>query len=186
MYSSSVSSLNNSYRYSIAGGGAGINQDARASSEEKTPKKSLVGHYKYSKSPSSSNYDNMYISSGGCTTPLLSRKNKQHQIQPKMCKPPIDTLQQHNLNIRKTKQQQQQEQQKQQPSLYDRRLNRSFEAAQGLVKTQKSAPLRRSTPHLFADDEQTQHKDSARNSATSSWCCGNFVLKQWRKMNNYD
>lgn len=64
--------------------------------------------------------------------------------------------------------------------LYDRRINRSFEAPP--TPEHKVGPLRRSTPHLVSDDMQTD--SASRHSAT--WCCGNFVLKQWRKINNYD
>lgn len=80
--------------------------------------------------------------------------------------------------------------------LYDRRVNRSFEAPP--PPELKLGPLRRSTPHLAAEDELTgsgakaasgsggpaTDASTARHSAT--WCCGNFVLKQWRKMHNYD
>lgn len=84
--------------------------------------------------------------------------------------------------------------------LYDRRVNRSFEAPP--PPELKLGPLRRSTPHLAGDDDDVVLRagggggvgvgagggaaadGSARHSAT--WCCGNFVLKQWRKMHNYD
>lgn len=83
--------------------------------------------------------------------------------------------------------------------LYDRRVNRSFEAPP--PPELKLGPLRRSTPHLAADDVMAggggggaktgaagggaaADGSTARHSAT--WCCGNFVLKQWRKMHNYD
>lgn len=104
--------------------------------------------------------------------------------------------------------------------LYDRRVNRSFETPPPIPLTEPHfGPLRRSTPHLVADDADDDDIDNglgdnhmdghrngeripfrsnrgatavsqagkdptARNSAT--WCCGNFVLKQWRKMHNYD
>jgi len=62
------------------------------------------------------------------------------------------------------------------PFLYDRRVNKSFEATMEDYNNEKSGKnslLRRSsTPQL-------NHRDSV----SSSWCCGNFVMKQWKKMN---
>uniref|UniRef100_A0A182MMV9 DH domain-containing protein n=1 Tax=Anopheles culicifacies TaxID=139723 RepID=A0A182MMV9_9DIPT len=43
------------------------------------------------------------------------------------------------------------------PSLYDRRLNRSFETAQGLKRNSKISQLRRSTPQLNGDDGETDN-----------------------------
>lgn len=78
------------------------------------------------------------------------------------------------------------------PFLYDRRLNKSFETANELIdenerkyqseKGLKNSLFRRSsTPQLhniYGIDES-----HSRDSVHSSWCCGNFVLKQWKKMN---
>lgn len=84
--------------------------------------------------------------------------------------------------------------------LYDRRTNRSFEAP-GEVSDRhqhyKIGPLRRSTPHLASGDggfdganvgglTTSAASTSPSNRHSATWCCGNFVLKQWRKMNNYD
>lgn len=199
-----------------------------------------------------SNYDNLYITS--CNTPILSRKNSSQFMSPSRQSnasssrtnyqnypntsyqplvyssynqtyypPPMRSMQpQHSL------QQQQPSSQFRTPSqasLYDRRVNRSFEAPQELIRNNnkpKHGPLRRSTPQLVASDDvdldqyyqygNSQHmhhnhhhnlhggqcsgdpnqerSDSSRNSvntsASSSWCCGNFVFKQWRKYHNYE
>lgn len=77
------------------------------------------------------------------------------------------------------------------PFLYDRRLNKSFETANGLLdenrrcqneKGMKNSIFRRSsTPQLHS----IYYDGNARDSVTSSWCCGNFVVKQWKKMNQH-
>lgn len=177
MYSASVSSLNTSYRYSLSGAGK---QEWRAASEEKRTTRSGIPKYDYKPG---SNYDNIYVNSSTVNTPLLTtvkHKTKIWKSNQTQRKPSFQQLQQQD-----TEQQQQQ-------LLYDRRLNRSFEAPQGYVKSIKNSQLRRSTPHLAGSDEmmstttQTTNHPISRNSTTSSWCCGNFVLKQWRKVNNYD
>lgn len=181
MYSTSVSSLNTSYRYSL--GGSGVSE-WRANSEERSPRQGTPNKYKYK---ASSNYDNLY--SNSCTTPLLTRK--KHSPQSKIWK---NSNQSPQNNVKWQQQQQQSSQhqiqsqdyyqQKQQPPLYDRRLNRSFEAPQELTRNiSKMTPLRRSTPHLPGEDLH-QSIPTTRNSSTSSWCCGNFVMKQWRKVHN--
>lgn len=67
--------------------------------------------------------------------------------------------------------------------LYDRRLNRSFETPQNC--DEKLLPLRRSTPHL-AGDELYGNDGGASSRHSATWCCGNFVLKQLKKMNNFN
>ncbi|XP_055916177.1 uncharacterized protein LOC129949011 isoform X4 [Eupeodes corollae] len=172
MYSTSVSSLNTAYRYSLSGT-CGVNQnntpspaEYRAMSEERATRKTL------NRFKTGSGYDNIFM------TPLLPRKNKQqlknfknayqtHQRTP----PPLS---------RNHSAEEKQAEKYPSPGLYDRRLNRSFETPQqGYMK---QSTLRRSTPHLAGDDGATD-TDSQRHSAT--WCCGNFVMKQWRKINNY-
>lgn len=170
MYSASVSSLNTSYRYSLSGG----KHEWRAASEEKRTTRSGIPKYDYK---TGSNYDNIYINSSTVNTPLLTtvkHKTKIWKSNQTQRNPSFQQLQQQD-----TEQQQQQ-------LLYDRRLNRSFEAPQGYVKSIKNSQLRRSTPHLASDEMPSTTHPISRNSTTSSWCCGNFVLKQWRKVNNYD
>lgn len=171
VYSASVSSLNTSYRYSL-GTNTG-SPEWRAMSEEKASpsKRSFMNHVKQK---TVSNYENVY-----CAKPLLPiRKNKQTQhvkiwknsAQPMLRQdsPPLlsnATTSTAGMGMR--------------DYLYDRRTNRSFESPHEQLKT---GPMRRSTPHLAGDDLQPDN--TSRHSAT--WCCGNFMKKQWRKMNNYD
>lgn len=85
------------------------------------------------------------------------------------------------------------------PFLYDRRLNKSFETANGFmdekeekfphIQGNKSAIFRRSsTPQLHNihyDGNADGGHDNGRDSMNSTWCCGNFVVKQWKKMNQH-
>lgn len=74
------------------------------------------------------------------------------------------------------------------PSLYDRKLNRSFEKADssGVISSSvmkdTNSPLRRSTPHLVGDEYLLD--DAFRSSIAPTLCCANF-MKQLRKMNQY-
>lgn len=76
------------------------------------------------------------------------------------------------------------------PSLYDRKLNRSFEKADsgsaGVIlassAVKDNSPLRRSTPHLAGDEYLLD--DTFRSSIAPTLCCANF-MKQLRKMNQY-
>ena len=72
--------------------------------------------------------------------------------------------------------------QSQSPILYDRRLNRSFESPSSF----KSSTLLRSTPHLPGAEDCTSARETNRESRghSGSWCCGNFVMKQWRKIHS--
>nr|XP_040230696.2 rho guanine nucleotide exchange factor 7 isoform X5 [Anopheles coluzzii] len=77
-------------------------------------------------------------------------------------------------------------------SLYDRRLNRSFETAQGLKRNSKISQLRRSTPQLNGDDggehedaeargsllqEDNLRDDMSRNSVS---CCNKLWMFYWQ------
>lgn len=184
VYSASVSSLNTAYRYSLGGQNTGSPEWRGYTSDDKTfisnvntTKKSLINQLK---TKTISNYENVYM------TPLLpSRKQKQTQH--------IKAWKQHSTGQQRLRSDSPTPQSDPQDAfigasgckitgLYDRRINRSFESP-SVPPEMKCAPLRRSTPHLAATDDM-QTDNTSRHSAT--WCCGNFVLKQWRKMNNYD
>lgn len=185
LYSASVSSLNSAYRHSL-GHNTG-SPEWRPIPEDKaiwSNKKAFMSQLK-NKSTNTTNNENLYM------TPLLPiRKHKQSQHikvwnKSATCTqsgsgtvvvgnrvrsdsptaPPVAIATGSRCTF---------------DGLYDRRINRSFEAPP--TPEHKVGPLRRSTPHLVSDDMQTD--SASRHSAT--WCCGNFVLKQWRKINNYD
>lgn len=126
-------------------------------------------------------------------TPLLGRKIKQVKIK------------KFSANLQSMNQVHQQQPLTDHPGLYDRKLNRSFEKPEGFVRkvetgyptdeyyvstsagsnpvtnnNSNSSPLRRSTPHLAAD-EYYLDPDFRNSIAPASWCCG--VMKQLRKMN---
>lgn len=122
-------------------------------------------------------------------TPLLGRKAKQVKIK------------KFSTNLQSMNQvHQQQPSTDAHPGLYDRKLNRSFEKPEGFVRKVdgsgypedyyvgpssgarpvNSSPLRRSTPHLAADEYYID-PDFRNSIAPASWCCG--VMKQLRKMN---
>ncbi|GAB0100937.1 rho guanine nucleotide exchange factor 7 [Sergentomyia squamirostris] len=181
MYSTSVSSLN-SYRYSLgtAAAGAttvttasntvppGMTYEWRSVSEDKSPRhKTPPIKYK-----TASNYDNLH------NTPLLSRKVCPLPRQP--------SFKGGSPSPRSTPQQQAY---RDHHLLYDRRINRSFDApgvSPELMKLPKGHPLRRSTPHLSGMEGDPTLPGSNRDSMNATWCCGSFVLKQWRKYHNYD
>lgn len=189
LYSSSVSSLNaaggnaslptsvsnSPYRYSI--GSNSRSPEFRSVSEEKTTnKKSLASKFK-----GTSHYENVYM------TPLLPhRKNKQAI---KIVKSSQENVYMQNIGRRLSNDTDLSDD----PmpyGLYDRRTNRSFEApSRDMIQPidSNNIHLRRSTPHLLSDDIYTdtdQTRKSKRHSAT--WCCGNFMLKQWKKVHQYD
>lgn len=190
LYSSSIPSLNaqpvntplptsvtnSPYRYSI--GTNSRTPEWRSVSEEKTVnKKTLANKFK----GSSSHYENVYM------TPLLPhRKNKQTI---KIVKRSQENVYMHNIGKRLSNDSDLSDD----PlpyGLYDRRVNRSFEApSRDLIHPidSNNVHLRRSTPHLISDDiyaDSNQTRKSKRHSAT--WCCGNFMLKQWKKVHQYD
>lgn len=74
--------------------------------------------------------------------------------------------------------------------LYDRRVNRSFETPSHdmLVRDNDTTAtqLRRSTPHLLSDDMYTEENRNKSNRHSATWCCGNFMMKQWKKVHQYD
>lgn len=181
LYSTSVSSLQNAtsstsaspYRYSI-GAHSRSPHEYRAVSEEK-PSPSNKSKYKIS-----SHYENVYVQ------PLLPQRK---QIK-------IIKSSQENVSWRdagKRLSSQERDAPKAGYILYDRRVNRSFEAPSRDMIIRPATPLRRSTPHLLADngDDGDEIYQDASNSTTSNrhsatWCCGNFMLKQWKKINNCD
>lgn len=188
VYSASVSSLNSSYLHSLGQTATG-SPERRSASEDKassaanTPKKQSLYHQL--KNKTISNYENVHM------TPLLPAR-KLKTVQPTIT---TTTRMWHNSPVIGTVRQRSDSptpaQHQMSPTagnyfgrvggLYDRRVNRSFEAPP--PPEMKLGPLRRSTPHL-AEGNELRADGTSRHSAT--WCCGNFVLKQWRKMNNYD
>lgn len=180
LYASSISSLNSSpykSRYSTG------KNELRAASEERPPKgfidQKFHGHMK--KVPS--NYDNN--SNPSVNSPLISRKSslQQNKIWGKSQSPTPQQMKQKQFNTIAANNREKS------PFLYDRRLNKSFETANGLLtenmnchneKGMKNSLFRRSsTPQLHS---VYYDNSNPRDSVTSSWCCGNFVLKQWKKM----
>lgn len=156
MYSASVSSLNSPHRYSL-GPNTG-SPEWRPISQEKAHRKLMHNL----KNKLSFNSESLYSSN-------LFEPNKTKQNYNRFW-----------ANVSPTRKV---EQKPPKPGrgngIYDRRLNRSFETP---PKELKSTPLRRSTPHLGIDNVQPDN--ISRHSVT--WCCSNFVIKQWRKMHNYD
>ncbi|XP_055371101.1 uncharacterized protein LOC129605372 isoform X3 [Condylostylus longicornis] len=161
-------------------------------------RKNFMNAYRFK---TGSGYDNIFM------TPLLPRKNKQskgikssyqtHQRTPPPPTPPLSLSRKNSLENRlppvaSTSSIGAVPAPGLHPGLYDRRLNRSFEAPQGYLKT---SSLRRSTPHLPGEDEcmptsiignnnhSHEHDRDSRHSAIQ--CCGNFVMKQWRKINHH-
>lgn len=192
MYSTSASSLNaahhgnislptsasnSPYRYSI--GSNSRSPEFRSVSEEKatttTNKKSLASKFK-----GSSHYENVYMS------PLLPNRKK----------PPIKIVKNSQENVymqavgRRLSNETDLSDDRMPYGLYDRRTNRSFEApSRDMIHAidPNNVHLRRSTPHLISDDiyaDNEQTRKSKRHSAT--WCCGNFMMKQWKKVHQYD
>lgn len=192
LYSTSVSSLNaatgnvslptsvsnSPYRYSSIGSNS-RSPEWRSVSEEKSiaHKKSLASKFK----GASSHYENVYM------TPLLPHRKNKNPI--KIVKSSQENVYMQNVGRRLSNETDLSDD----PmpyGLYDRRTNRSFEApSRDMIRAVDSnnVHLRRSTPHLLCDDICTdgeKHRKSKRHSAT--WCCGNFMLKQWKKVHQYD
>lgn len=191
LYSTSVSSLNaatgnvslptsasnSPYRYSIASNSR--SPEWRSVSEEKaiaTNKKSLASKFK-----GVSHYENVYM------TPLLPHRKNKNPI--KIVKTSHENVYMQNVGRRLSNETDLSDD----PmpyGLYDRRTNRSFEApSRDMIRAidTNNVHLRRSTPHLLSDDiyGDAEHKrKSKRHSAT--WCCGNFMMKQWKKVHQYD
>lgn len=180
LYSSSVSSLNAAapssrnqsiYRYSL-GANSRRSPEWRAVSEEKgSPSR------KSNKSKVSSHYENVMM-------PLLSgRKHKPVKI----FKSSLENVYLKNVGRRLSNEPDESDD-RMPYGLYDRRTNRSFETpSKDSINVGNNIYLRRSTPHLASETvypEQENRNQNNRHSAT--WCCGSFMLKQWKKMNNYD
>jgi hypothetical protein len=194
LYSSSISSLNATPAKTRSS--MNCKTDIRAVSEERPP--AYRPQHLHQQPPSnlkkiSSNYDNVYNSNPN--SPLLLRKNAQQKFwtkSPSNSPPPPHPVllaqrnyKQYNTIANKPAEK---------PTIiYDRRLNKSFETANGLMcenhntsnsKSNLKALFRRSsTPQLNSTDLMAE--ENPRNSVNSTWCCGNFVLKQWKKMNQY-
>ena len=188
LYASSISSLSSSpykSRYSTG------KNEFRAASEERPPtykaqppvdnNTRFCGNLK----KLSSNYDNHLCS--GTNSPSNARKSGHNKFwgSKSSQSPTPQQLKQKQFNTIATNSRETS------PFLYDRRLNKSFETANGLLdehtkcqneKATKNTIFRRSsTPQLHS----IYYDGNQRDSVTSSWCCGNFVLKQWKKMNQH-
>lgn len=178
---------NSPYRYSI--GSNSRSPEWRSVSEEKsapaTNKKSFGSKFKPSSSSSAaSNYENVcYV------TPLLPQRKNRNPIKI-VKKNSQENVHMQNVGRRLSNDADLSDDQMPY-GLYDRRTNRSFEApSRDTIRRTigtTNGPLRRSTPHLLSDDiyaDTEQNRKSKRHSAT--WCCGNFMLKQWKKVHQYD
>lgn len=158
----------------------------RAASEERPPKgfadSRLYGNLK--KQPSC--YDNANVGGQSANSPLVLRKSltQQNKFWSKSQSPTPQQMKQKQFNTIAANSREKS------PFLYDRRLNKSFETANGLLtdngtnclneKGMKNSLFRRSsTPQLHS---VYYDGGNQRDSVGSSWCCGNFVLKQWKKM----
>lgn len=181
------SSVSNSpYRYSI--GSNSRSPEFRSVSEEKSVpvasfvhnKKSFASKFK----PSPPNYENVcYV------TPLLPQRKNKNPIKI-VKKSSQENVYMQNVGRRLSNDTDLSDDQTPY-GLYDRRKNRSFEApSRDMIRSSTTnGPLRRSTPHLLSDDiyadaNEQNNRKSKRHSAT--WCCGNFMLKQWKKVHQYD
>lgn len=193
LYASSISSLSSSpYKSRFSSSRVEI----RAASEErpshssnktqKTPSldnnsSRLYGNVK----KQTSNYDNHFNSSSASNSPLVTRKSTGAKFwQGKIQATPSMQVKQKAFNTIASGSREKSS------FLYDRRLNKSFETANGLMMdeipsrcpNEKNSLFRRSsTPQLHS----LYYDGNSRDSINSSWCCGNFVLKQWKKMNQY-
>lgn len=186
LYSTSVSSLNaapaitslpptasnSPYRYSI--GSNSRSPEWRSVSEEKTINKK-------NKFKASSQYENVYM------TPLLPHRKQKHPI--KIVKTSQENIYMQNVGRRLSNDADLSDDQMPY-GLYDRRTNRSFETPSRVRINHSAEPnsshLRRSTPHLLSDDMYTEGKVPKSNRHSATWCCGNFMLKQWKKVHQYD
>ncbi|XP_055632377.1 rho guanine nucleotide exchange factor 7 isoform X6 [Toxorhynchites rutilus septentrionalis] len=186
LYSASICSLSSSpkcrARYSVGGYGS---TEWRSHSEEKTVTSSATGStLKPLANPiarSGSNYDNIFMNNN-TNTPLLSRVSKQQTVwmnanqisrhrstsreiepSPKKDNPPPPPAPEGGMSA--------------QQQLYDRRLNRSFETAQGLSRNSKISQLRRSTPQLNGEEDDSLRDDLSRNSMS---CCNKLLMFYWQ------
>ncbi|XP_038113354.1 rho guanine nucleotide exchange factor 7 isoform X4 [Culex quinquefasciatus] len=185
-------------RYSVGGYGS---TEWRSHSEEKpgvvAPRTAttttLLQPFSSPIARSGSNYDNIFMNNN-TNTPLLSRVSKQQTVW-------MNANQVMNYRQRSTSREMEQplprresppppapegppiqlpQQSSTTPLLYDRRLNRSFETAQGLGRTSKVSHMRRSTPQLNGDDDPEEdplRDDASRNSVS---CCNKLLAFYWQ------
>lgn len=190
LYSTSVSSLNaptgnvslptsasnSPYRYSV--GSNSRSPELRSASEEKTTNKKILAN----KFKGTSHYENVYM------TPLLPHRKG---------KPPIKIVKNSQENVymqavgRRLSNETDLSDDPMPYGLYDRRTNRSFEApSRDMIRPidPNNTHIRRSTPHLLSDDIYADGGDQAQKSKrhSATWCCGNFMMKQWKKVHQYD
>jgi hypothetical protein len=175
--------------------------EMRAASEERPPTyKGLIdNNSKLSGNVMKiSNYDNnQYVgNSSSVNSPLISRKSSQNsgnntnnnnKFWSKSQSSTPQHMKQKQFNTIASNSSREKS-----PFLYDRRLNKSFETPNGLLcdnvmrcqneRSAKNTLFRRSsTPQL----NSIYYDSNPRDSISSSWCCGNFVLKQWKKMHQH-
>lgn len=188
LYSTSVSSLNASnlspYRYSIGTAAASSTRSPaeqwRAVSEEKSTSPSK----KSNKYKVSSHYEQLPLLPNRKHKPIKILKSSQENVYLKTVGKRLSNDTDDSGDDRLPY------------GLYDRRVNRSFETPSRdmmIYSTNNSdVHLRRSTPHLVSDaaiyqeQKNSESGSQATNRHSATWCCGNFMLKQWKKMNNYD
>lgn len=199
LYSTSVSSLNtpnvSPYRYSL--GTAAASASASAASNSTRSRIDQWRAVSEEKSMSPSKKSNKYkVSSHYEHVPLLqNRKNKPIKI----LKSSQENVYLKTIGKRLSNETDDSAEERMAYGLYDRRVNRSFETPSRdmLLEARDtitdSMHLRRSTPHLVSDaaiyqerKESTNSRATTTNRHSATWCCGNFMLKQWKKMNNYD
>ncbi|XP_065093245.1 rho guanine nucleotide exchange factor 7 isoform X3 [Ochlerotatus camptorhynchus] len=188
LYSASISSLTSSNcrgRYSVGGYGS---TEWRSHSEEK-PVTGVTGSggaagntLKPFTTPigrSGSNYDNIFMNNN-TNTPLLSRVSKQQTVWMN-----ANQITRHRSSSREVEPIPRRESPPPpapegpiiQQQLYDRRLNRSFETAQGLGRNSKMSQMRRSTPQLNGDEDDQLRDDMSRNSVS---CCNKLLMFYWQ------
>lgn len=190
LYSTSASSLNatnlSPYRYSIGTAAASSTRSPadrwRAVSEEKSTSPSK----KSNKYKVSSHYEQLPLLPNRKHKPIKILKSSQENVYLRAVGKRLSNDTDDNGDDRLPY------------GLYDRRVNRSFETPSREMTIDARDPangavhLRRSTPHLVSDAAIYQEQKSsesgsqATNRHSATWCCGNFMLKQWKKMNNYD
>nr|XP_029720108.1 rho guanine nucleotide exchange factor 7 isoform X7 [Aedes albopictus] len=153
LYSASISSLNASNcrgRYSVGGYGS---TEWRSHSEEKPAAGgtgSTLKPFTTSIGRSGSNYDNIFMNNSA-NTPLLSRVSKQQTVwmnANQVARHRSASREIEPLPRRESPPPPAPEGPVVPQQLYDRRLNRSFETAQGLGRNSKMSQMRRSTPQL--------------------------------------
>ncbi|XP_062549133.1 rho guanine nucleotide exchange factor 7 isoform X5 [Armigeres subalbatus] len=186
LYSASISSLGASNyrgRYSVGGYGS---TEWRSHSEEKPVTGAGCGTGNTLKpfttpiGRSGSNYDNIFMNNNA-NTPLLSRVSKQQTVWMN-----ANQIGRHRSASREMEPIPRRESPPPPApdgpivvpqQLYDRRLNRSFETAQGLGRNSKMSQMRRSTPQLNGEEEDQLRDDMSRNSVS---CCNKLLMFYWQ------